>query len=333
MSLRFIDSFDHYATADFPLKYNSNNGGTISAGTGRRGAAYNAGAGGYLTKTLDAQATWIAGIAFKPASLGNGRIFVFTDGASTQVDIRLKSDGNFQATRNGTLLGTTTVPISAGVYCYLEMKVKIHSSTGTVDLHVNGVSVLSLSAQNTQVTGNATANGFYFGNPDNAISSPLFDDLYVCDGQGSVNNTFLGDCRVDAFLPTGNGSNSHFTNSAGNSTNNYTYVNEALQDGDTTYVADATVGDIDSYAITGITYTPSSIFGVQTNLIAKKDDVGARQIAPLLYRSATAYPGTGVALSTSYLDLMQIYENDPATSAAWTKTNFNATEFGEKVTA
>jgi hypothetical protein len=247
----------------------------------------------------------------------------------------LKSDGNLAVTRNGTVLGTGTTPLSLNTYYYIELKIKIHSSTGTVDIHVNGTSLISLTGQNTQSTGNATANEIVLGQWTAAAGANVFfDDVYMCDGAGSTNNTFLGDCRVDCYLPTGNGSNSAFTNNSGNSTNNYTHVNEASQDGDTSYVADLTVNDIDSYAITGLTHTPSSIFGLQTNLIAKNDDAGARSICPLLYRSATAYAGTSVPLgSTNYVDKLQIYEQDPATSAAWTKTNLNATEFGVKVTA
>lgn len=338
MSLRFIDSFDHYATADLNLKWTAapNGGASISSGNGRRGAAlllssFNS----YIAKVLDNQSTWIVGCAFKCTAFpSGGSIVSLLDAGSLQCDLRLKSDGNLAVTRNGTTLGTGTTPLALNTYYYVELKIKINSSTGTVDVRVNGTSLISLTGQNTQATGNATANEIALGQ-FTAVSgvSMYYDDLYICDGAGSTNNAFLGDCRVDCYLPTGNGSNSAFTNNSGNSTNNYSHVNEASQDGDTSYVADLTVNDIDSYAITGLTHTPSSIFGLQTNIIARTDDAGARSICPLLYRSATAYAGTSVALGTSYQDKLQIYEQDPATSAAWTKTNLNATEFGLKVTA
>lgn len=339
MALRFIDSFDHYATADINMKWQTTNSTVaISAGNGRRGASmrmttFNS----YATKVLDSQATWIVGVAFRCSGLLNsGSIISLLDSGSGQVDLRVKSDGNLQVTRNGTLLGTGTSPLSTNTWYFIELKVKIDPSTGTVDVHVNGSSVISLSGQNTRATSNSSANSIALGQAISQVSGVTldFDDLYICDSQGSTNNTFLGDCRVDCYLPTGNGTNSQFTNSSGNSTNNYTKINETSQDGDTSYVADATVNDIDSYAITGLVHTPLNIYGVQTNIIAKADDAGARSIAPLLYRSSTAYAGTSVSLgSTSYADKLQIYEQDPATSASWTKTNLNATEFGVKVTA
>jgi hypothetical protein len=333
--LRYMDSFDHYATADLPLKYTRvSNVPSIHAGNGRRGAALQVTSTDYVLKMLDGQATWIVGAAFYTDVLQAAALFALWDAGALQVDLRLKTDGNLQVTRNATVLGTGTTPLAISTFYYVELKVKIHSSTGTIDVQVNGTSLISLTGQNTQNTGNATANQVLIGASAGNTGSATFrfDDLYICDGQGSVNKDFLGDSRVDCYLPTGNGSNSAFTNNSGNSTNNYTHVNEASQDGDTSYVADATVSDIDSYAITGLTHNPSSIFGLQTNLIAKKDDAGARSICPLLYRSATAHAGTGIALS-AYTDLNQIYEQDPATSATWTKANINATEFGEKVSA
>lgn len=343
--LRFVDSFDHYSSADIPIKWNSfgNIGSiSISAGNGRRGACARMLVGSqncYMSKTIDSQATWIVGAAIKFSAISGGPCTVFSlyDAGTPQVDVRIKSDGNFQVTRNGTVLGTGTVPVAATVYNYLELKVLISATVGTVDLRLNGASLMSLTGQNTKNSTNSTANQIVLGAINNIEmgGSCTFDvdDVYICDGQGSVNNSYLGDCRVDCYMPTGNGTNSQFTNDLGNSTNNYTHVDEATPDYDTSYVADLTVNDIDSYAITGLTHTPLSIFGLQTNLVARKDDAGSRSLAPLTYRSATAFAGTSVAVGTSYTDFTQIYENDPVTSAAWTKANINATEFGVKVAA
>jgi hypothetical protein len=315
-------------------------GATITSG-GRRSnnclALSNVqGAGSNVLKSFDSQATWVVGAAFKYAGFtgsSNGQIIALYDSGTLQVDIRITPSGAIQATRNGTQLGISAAVITTGTYYYVEFKALIHASAGTIDVQVNGASVLSLTGQNTKNSANATANMVFLGpiaQGGGGNGTLLIADLYILDGQTGA-STFLGDQRVDCYMPTGNGSNSQFTNNSGNSTNNYSHVNEALQDGDTSYVADAVVNDIDSYAITGLTHTPLTITGVQVNLVIRKDDAGIKQVAPIVYRSATAYVGNTLTLSTSYLDLTQQYEKDPATSAAWTKTNINASEFGLKV--
>jgi hypothetical protein len=68
MALRICDSFDHHVTADMTQKWNSRNSGINIAGDqGRRGTSalnveWN---NSYVTKTLDAQASWIVGFVFK----------------------------------------------------------------------------------------------------------------------------------------------------------------------------------------------------------------------------------------------------------------------------
>ena len=56
MALRFVDGFDHYVTADITKKWNSNDGGTISASGGRRSSGAVTVAQGStkkILKTLD----------------------------------------------------------------------------------------------------------------------------------------------------------------------------------------------------------------------------------------------------------------------------------------
>jgi hypothetical protein len=339
MSLRFIDGFDHYATADITEKWTSKTGSpTISAGNGRRsGASYRNTFGTYVTKTLDAQATWIIGVAFKIAALPSSAavgICGVLDAGSQQCDLRIKPDGTLQITRVGTVLGTTTFALSAGQFYYIEFKVFINDTTGTAEVKVDGSSKLSLTSQDTKNTANATANQIYLGDlPSVASATTDFDDLYVCDGAGSTNNNFLGDCRVDAYLPNGNGNSSQLVGSDGNSTDNYLLVDESAPNDDTDYVESATVANKDTYACANMSHTPSSIFGVQIVANAKKDDAGARSFTMVTRSGVTDFDGATEALSTAYLYYMQVRETDPNTAAAWTKANLDAAEFGPKVLA
>jgi hypothetical protein len=103
-------------------------------------------------------------------------------------------------------------------------------------------------------------------------------------------------------------------------------VNEHPPDGDTSYVSDNAIGDKDTFAVT--TIAGGSIRGVQTNLYARKEDAGFRQVAPIIRVASTDYQGTSETLTTSYVDGTQLYDQNPGTSTTWTVSDINAAEFG-----
>ncbi len=339
MTLRFVDSFDHYATADFTSKWSSivNATPTISASNGRRGSqCLRSNNLGNLSKTLDSQATWIVGLALKVAALPSSALaFIqLLDAGTVQVDLRLNADGTLTVTRAGTTLSTSASSIAAGTFYFIEFKCTISDAAGAYTVKVNGSSYTSGSSVDTKNTANATANQVLIGPAANRTTGNVdIDDLYVCDGAGSTNNDFLGDVRVDAYYPNGNGNSSQLVNDLGNSTNNSTHVDEALQNGDTDYVQSSTNGNKDTYTFTDMSHTPTTIFGLQINMWSKKDDAGTRSLASVIRSAGADTDGTTQALSTSYVDYLQISEADPNGPTAWTKTAFNAAEFGVKVAA
>jgi hypothetical protein len=343
--LRMVDSFDHYGGVALANKYTyaaSSSYLSIAAGQGRRGAALSmTGGHGVLQKFFNNQAVWIVGLALKMTalptvavpliSLIDLNVAAFVSAVAIQTALYVSTTGALYAARGGTTLGTTSGTVAAGAWNYIEIKVTLSGGAGTVDVQVNGVNQLSLAGQNTITSANAYAQVVQIGN-NGDVPDQYLDDLYIADGAAGVVDNFLGNVSVACILPSGSGALSQFTNSIGNSTNNYSYVNEQLEDGDATYVDDATVGQRDTYAIT-LPYTPTSIYGLQVNLTARADSVGLRSTAPVIYRGGTPYDGTGQWLPATYSDLMQVYEDDPVTSAAWTAANIAASQFGVKVVA
>jgi hypothetical protein len=342
MSLRFMDSFDYYASGDIMEKWVPTGTVGISAGNGRRGTASlrapNGSSGSsYVVVTLDAQGTWIVGAAFKYNTLPNFQraIISLLDGTTEQMGLTLNLDGTLSARRGGqggTILGTTGVSLSSGVWYYLEFKVTIHDSTGAVQIKVDGDSKLSLTGQDTKQTSNATANRILVGADGGLLVALTYDwdDLYICDGQGSSNNDVLGDCRVDCLLPNADGSNSQFTPSSGS--DHYAMADDSSPDDDSTYLSDATAGHRDTWNVQNLTALVSpSIKGIQVNITAKKDDAGSRQLKPVIKSGATTQAGTAQSVGVDYRQFSQVFENDPNTSAAWTEAGVNAAEFGAEV--
>jgi hypothetical protein len=336
MSLRFMDGFDHYLTADIAKKWTAAIGGAaIQAGTGRRGTASGrlAGSSRYFRKDLDAQSTWIVGFAniFQTLPAAPSSILAFHDAAlALQCDLRITPTGELQVTRDGTVLGTSTSRLTATAFQYIEMRLVIHTTAGAAVVRVNEVPWLTLSNVNTQATANASALSIWAGQPGGGTALiQNIDDLYICDGTGSApHNTFLGDCRVDCLYPNADGSHSAWTPSAG--TTHFTLVDDPTPTEDTDYLVTTTVGARDTHMLTNLPTLPGSVvYGVQHSLYARKDDAGLRQVKNVLKSGATTQVGTALhTLATSYIYYTEVFTADPNTGAAWTIAAVDALEAG-----
>ncbi len=343
MALRYFDGFDDYSYAQalryWTTKVDPNAGGSFSTGrnggTGFHALAVNTSNSCLLYKTFDVQATWVLGVALKVATLptvGTAAVFMgVDDGGTTQVDVRVNSDGTLSVTRNGTALGTTSFMISATVWYYIELLVTINNTTGSYTLYINGTSRSTGSSLNTRATANNWANRVFVGvATTNATTNNDTDDFYCADGTAGI-NTPIGDCRVETKLPTGDGATNNFTRSTGATNFSNVDVNPATDDTD--YNSTANVGDIDLYTYPALATTAGSVKGVMTVPILRNDNAGAVS-GVSVYRSASGnYFGTPNSVgSTTYAAFPDIQVVDPATGVTWTVAGVNAAQFGIKRT-
>lgn len=339
MTLLFVDGFDHYATADITKKWTSLNGSPTIGALGRRlsGQLRISNTACHVTKTFSANASWVIGVAYSVASLPSSSVLVaeLLDNGTTQCDIRLNPDGTLSATRNGTAVtgGTSTTALSAGAFYYIEWKVTIADSiaAGSCKVRLNGVEIINVTTgQDLKNTANAYATQVRIGNRTANPHTADYDDLYICDQNGSTNNDFLGDCRIDTQFPNGDGATTNFATSSG--TTHYTLVDETAPN-TTDYVDSANVGDRDLYDFTNLTaLATSTVYGVQVSTAALKDDAGSRSIAVTARSGGTNVDGATQALSTSQLYFSSVFETDSA-SAQWNQSSVDAAQFGIKVAA
>lgn len=77
----------------------------------------------------------------------------------------------------------------------------------------------------------------------------IVGDMTVNDDQGSFFNTLPGNYKLAYLRPNGNGDNSAWAGSDGNSTDNYLLVDETTPNSATDYVQSNTSGQIDEYII------------------------------------------------------------------------------------
>jgi len=109
-------------------------------------------------------------------------------------------------------------------------------------------------------------------------------------------------------------------------------VNEAQQDGTTTYVYDNTVGHADFYGIAPVATSPGVIVALTTRGYMQKSDAGTRSAAMQLKSGATTVATSTLVLSNSGFQwLYRMDLTDPNTGAAWTSANANAVTIGPTV--
>lgn len=273
--------------------------------------------------------------------------FALLDGATCQVGWYITSLGEVVVVRGNTTIASATelgrtatgVIAAAGTggtgsdYKMVEMGVVFATgATGSVEIKVGGVSVLTLSGVQTSATANAYANRLFYASRNS--SSWFSDDWYVNDDSGTApENTFFGEAFVvESIIPTGNGNSSQFVGSDGNSTDNYLLVDDSGND-DTDYVKSGTLNDLDTYAMGNLSNATGTVVRASHYFIARKDDVASRTLASALRTNSTNYiSATNKTMAGTYGLFIDERTVNPDTTLRFTISEINAIEYGTKVT-
>lgn len=336
MALLFMDGFDHYGINDFLRKWSGYSGSTMSISTtlGRRGGGCLVGPSSAYKNFEALYGTLIVGFAVRHSTFSSSAVdyslMYLGSGASQYVKTLTSTAGEIYVINDsGAVIGRTRPNVlSALTFAYVEIKVVAGVSTGAVEIRVNGK--VELSITNVRTSSNSFAS-FGFGASLVGIindGAMRLDDLYVVDTSGGVNNDFLGDCRVDAYMPTSEGSLQQWTPVPAGV--HYTTVDENPNN-DSDYVETATSGNVELFGYTDLANVPLAIFGVQLNTAIRKTDAGARNFNGAAKVGGTTYFGPNIPINDSVIYRPTIWDKNPATSAAWTRTEIDNAEFGVKL--
>lgn len=273
----------------------------------------------------------------------NAALFVFSSDAGTtpHVSICINATAGRILAKRGNNLGTELGRSADGLFSqlqthYLEAKVVLHDTTGSVQVRLNRQVILNLTNVDTKNGGTKTVfdrgNIFHWSTMGNNI---YLDDLYLCNGLGSVNNDFLGSGTVEARRPNGNGNYSQWTGSDGNSTDNYLLVDDPAPnpDDDSTYVEEATTNERDSYTMEDLVATTGTPKAVAVRCLARYTGGGAENMKLFVRRSSTDSDGPTLTLASSYRVENLILNEDPIAAGAWTIANINSMECGQQAVA
>lgn len=272
-----------------------------------------------------------------PALNGRQKVFDFRDAANAiQVSIVVQSTGTISAYRgngvSGTLLGTSASPVvTAETYQHIEAMVFFSQTVGTIEVRVNGVTVLSLSGIDTVnsalvecsqvsiagVSGNSPSDG-------GGVQTDL-EDIFCYDDTSSFNNTFIGDRRVLTLFPNANTAQADWT--AVGAATGYECIDEATPDGDTTYITASPPGSPGAISEFGIQNLPAGVSAISAVVVvemARKTEAGPANTQWSVISGASETAGVDKPMTEIYTYRQDVFQTDPASAAPFTPSEVDA---------
>jgi len=281
-----------------------------------------------VTAIIPARSELYIQVCFNTDSVDSSKFFQWYSGSTITGSVKIDSGRVEVYTGN---LSTKVITSASGLwvidrYCCVELHIVVHSSSGLIELCVDGVSQGSFTG-NTQLTGSAYIDSvaLYAGK-----LYLHFDDIVICDTLGTVNNSWVGGARIVALQPNQDGHYSQWTPyPAGVS--NFTCVDE-IPVTESEYVTTDVSGYIDMYGIEDVPSDCDEVLSIGVQNFAKKTSgVTTSMIMNGIRESGTDYFAGLTVLSTSYLAYTDYWDLNPRTSSAWDPSEINNLEIGVKL--
>ncbi len=237
-----------------------------------------------------------------------------------------------------TLLGMAQDMFVPGGWTYVELKVTINDTTGAIEARCNGETKLTLTNIDTKNgIGGADCDTIEFRGVEGGTGTgetTYWDDIYICDTTGSVNNDFLGPLKIEDLSPDGAGNSDDWSpKTPGNP--NYGEVDETPVDFEATYIHSNTAGNKDTYTLENLTYINDTIIGVQVDLVSRLEDAADTYSLAGVVRSSTSETVGSFEQITVTSYVLQCahtpMDTDPNGGGAFTISSINALEAGLEV--
>lgn len=331
----FLDSFDHYNTANIGKKWSIVNGQSISATAARNGASGLITNGAEITRNLGNQPNKVFGAGFKLVSAPSNifpQFIKFSDNAVQQINLAVDAAGHILAQRSNSnvLLGTSVATAALAVYNWIELGVIVDPTAGVVIVKLNGATILNLTAQNTRATSLNRVNQITLGCSTGGAPVVHWDDVYMGYDSNPAVLTFLGDSPVTPLFASGAGAFANFVRAGTNTGANWSQTTDNPPNSGTKLNASNILNDRDSFVHAALgAGTPVA---AMLWALAQKDNSGARGISLAVRSGATDFIAAAQALAQGYLYYGADVSIDPATAALITLAGMNAEQIGYKVT-
>ena len=289
---------------------------------------------GWLYKEITAVSEFYLRFAFylDPHIYGATVPKIYWRGGSLTSYITFGSCYNIVVVIDGVTVDTGITTLYPDTWYLLEAHIKIDSSTGIVQIKLDGKAELEIDYTGNTGTGSATSIKFfmdvgYLGE----ISKAYFDDIALNDTTGGIDDAWPGEGKIIVMKPGGDSTPLELTPSA--AVDHYTLVDDFPTDGDTTYVEGSVDDEEDIYDLEACGLTDVIITRIWTEARAKDTAASGKSVALITLASGGAeVSGGDVVLGGTYTTKVLGAEQlvNPVDSAAWEVADIDALQGGPR---
>jgi hypothetical protein len=263
-------------------------------------------------------------------SVGGTNYFIrFMNAAGGEnFNINLNSNDTVNIRRGSTVLATSTEALNSTGWYHIAIEANIHDSTGSCNVKVNDVSIVSVSGADTKAQADGTFEQMYFYG-----TFRYWDHYTINDASGS--DGFTGwrtfPYHAQTIHPNAAGNSTQWTPSIGS---NYQNVDNASWDA-ATYNSSSTNNQRDDYNLADVgTAITGTVEGIQVRGHFQKDDAASKQVSVGIRTNSTDYDGTAAEPPVSTYsggELLKVYGNNPNTATAFTTGEITALQASVKI--
>lgn len=254
----------------------------------------------------------------------------FLDGANVMKSaFAITPTGAMEATIGSPLdpdnvVGATAAPVmTANAWHHYEMKVVVDEFAGSIEIRVDGVTVLEVDGIDT---GSALQLGLGTSNDYNGTDGyqMYVKDLVTWDGSGAHNTNFLGSVSVLGMTPNSD-VDLNWTPSHG--AEGWSLLdNSPPVDGVDYLTAVYPPPDPSVFGLTDLPINVTSVRAMISQVRARKVDGGDGNLQTSLISSGDDTNGSDRPITTAYTYYEDVFEVDPHTAASWTPASANAAQ-------
>lgn len=351
MSLLWVEGFETFSAAgdiavtDLQRKYSKASGGGPNIATGRTlgGLCYNVGdvstGGGVLSTPIIADDDIVViGFGLKVGDISTisptqAVVKVFDIDENEKLSVNVTSAGELTITCAGSghsISGTSSgLGITDDTWIYVEVYALFHASAGQVIVEVDGVEEINTGSVDTVPTSVATNWSFvsFRTFASSVVADGFFlDDIYILDGNGSMNNDILGPQEVRAIFPDADTVDADFTPSTG--IDNYAMIDEQTYS-ESDYV-EGVSGNIDIYDY-GVLSLNKTVNGIAVLTSARKTQAANALLISKSVSNSIPSDEAARAVRSSFETFLRIIEQNPDGPVPWTKVAIDVAQFGFEV--
>lgn len=201
------------------------------------------------------------------------------------------------------------------------------TDSGNITVKIDGNTVVNNESGDFRASASAVGSSYqFYGYLNFSSANQLWDDFVFGDGAGSDNTGIPSPSLIQIIHPDGDDTNTGYTTLLPTTpVDRYSKINETgVYDDDTSYIDTAALSDEYTVTMDNVPVTTSDIWAFKTVHRARRSSGGDTvTLRPRIEISATYYNGTDTVTGDSYVNVVDIWEDNPADSNPFEDADIN----------